>query len=371
MVKNKIIVVNAVASIHSGALFVLKNFILCAIHSEFNFFVFTGIPLEIEFPKGCNVRVFVRPNKTGFKRFFWDHYQLKRELKVLYCKPDLVFSLQNTDFKVSNKVPHVVFFHNPFMLYDRKWSFFNRNERLFWFYKEVYRYIVRYSLNRQSVIIVQSQWAKEALKKRGFVNSTIKVFKETRISKTQKINTLNTSQTIQLFYPATPFLYKNHKFLFDLLAYIKAIDEALFFRIKLNLTICFEDIMKLNLIKNYQIIKEAVVLHGYISKISVDEIYRNTDFLIYPSEVETLGLPLLEASEFGIKILAINLDYSREVLSDYKNAVYLDCKDFQKWVEQIKHFAPSDPFENVKNKSDDFTSWDAIFKFFNELMNNI
>ncbi len=366
MTKNRIIVVNAVASVHSGALSVLMDFIQSAIHSDFNFLIFTGIPIDI--PEESNIRVFLRPNKTRFNRFCWDNYQLNKELNAMDCMPDLVFSLQNTDFKVSYSIPHVVFFHNPFMLYDINWNIFNRNERLFWFYKVVYKYIVKYSLDSQTILIVQSQWAKKSLKQRGFTNSSIKVFKGNRKIKNVEKSVLNIRPTIQLFYPATPLIYKNHKFLFDLLAYIKATDEELFLKLKLNLTISFEDILNLKLIKRYQNVKEAIILHGYVDKLKVEKLYKNTDFLIFPSLVETLGLPLLEASEYGINILAINMEYAKEVLSDYNNAVFLDCKNFQKWVEQIKHFVPKEDNEQNKYVPGDFTSWGSIFEFFNELI---
>ena len=96
--------------------------------------------------------------------------------------------------------------------------------------------------------------------------------------------------------------------------------------------------------------------------------YRESDFLIFPSSIETLGLPLLEASEFGINILSINLEYAKEVLSDYKNVVFLDCNDLQKWVENIKHFAPTDRERHQVVTKNDFTSWGSVFEYFNELI---
>ena len=366
MRKNKIIVVNAVASIHSGALSVLKNFILNAIDTEFYFLIFTGIPIDI--PEECNIKIIVKSNKTRLNRFFWDNFQLNRELKLLNCVPDLVFSLQNTDFKVDYKVPHVVFFHNPFMLYDKKWNIFNKNERLFWFYKVVYKLIVKNSLNRQTVLIVQSQWAKKALKKKGFFKFSIKVFKESRSAELKKTLTPKSGPKIQLFYPATPLSYKNHKFLFVLLEHIKEFDSALLSRIKLNLTISKEDLWNLKLMNSYKNIEEAVILNGYIDQSKVEKLYRESDFLIFPSLIETLGLPLLEASEFGINILSINLEYAKEVLSDYKNVVFLDCKDLQKWVQSIKHFVPTERDRDQIVTKSDFTSWKSIFDYFNELI---
>jgi hypothetical protein len=81
------------------------------------------------------------------------------------------------------------------MLYDKNWNIFNKNERLFWFYKVVYKLIVKNSLNRQTVLIVQSQWAKKALKKKGFFKFSIKVFKESRSTELKKIANVNSGPT--------------------------------------------------------------------------------------------------------------------------------------------------------------------------------
>jgi glycosyltransferase involved in cell wall biosynthesis len=134
------------------------------------------------------------------------------------------------------------------------------------------------------------------------------------------------------------------------------------------LTISKEDLWNLKLINSYQNIKEAVLLNGYIDQSKVEKMYRESDFLIFPSLIETLGLPLLEASEFGINILSINLEYAKEVLSDYKNVVFLDCKDLQKWVESIKHFVPTDYDKHQIVNKGDFTSWRSVFVYFNELI---
>jgi glycosyltransferase involved in cell wall biosynthesis len=362
----KNIVVNAVAAIHSGALSVLNNFIENALKSEFNFLIYTGIPINV--PDNSNVRIIVRSKKTGLNRIYWDCYKLNRELKLNKYVPDLLLSLQNTDFRVTRSIPHVVFFHNPFMLYDKNWNFFNKHERTFWFYKVIYRLIVKMSLNNNSIIIVQSQWAKKALKNRGFIEHTIKVFKDVRITPTNRIFQKNNGQTIKLFYPATPLVYKNHKFLFKLFNYIKETDKSLFSRINLSLTITEQDLKILGLTESYQNVKSSVSLTGYIDSKKVKQLYEESDFLIFPSLIETLGLPLIEASEYGMNILAVNLEYAKEVLENYKNVAFLECENLQKWVDRIKNFVPENKDLYRIDNQCDFSSWPSVFGYFKEII---
>lgn len=54
---------------------------------------------------------------------------------------------------------------------------------------------------------------------------------------------------------------------------------------------------------------------GSVSADVVADIYANAEALIYPSTFESLGLPLIEAKQAGIPILASELDYVRDVVS--------------------------------------------------------
>ena len=52
---------------------------------------------------------------------------------------------------------------------------------------------------------------------------------------------------------------------------------------------------------------------GKIENKEVLEIYKNSKALIFPSLFESFGLPLIEASQIGLPIIASELDYVREV----------------------------------------------------------
>ena len=44
-------------------------------------------------------------------------------------------------------------------------------------------------------------------------------------------------------------------------------------------------------------------------------LYKNSRALIYPSTLESFGLPLLEAATCGLPVLASELDYVRDIVS--------------------------------------------------------
>lgn len=68
-------------------------------------------------------------------------------------------------------------------------------------------------------------------------------------------------------------------------------------------------------------------LIGPLTKDEVYDFYQKS-ILLFPSYIETVGLPLLEAKKHHAPIIAANLDYAREVLNDY---------------DKVKYFNPDDP----------------------------
>ena len=66
-----------------------------------------------------------------------------------------------------------------------------------------------------------------------------------------------------------------------------------------------------------QKIKENKLQVENVGKLSLEEVknlYASTDALIYPSTLESFGLPLIEARQAGLPVLASELDYVRDIL---------------------------------------------------------
>jgi glycosyltransferase involved in cell wall biosynthesis len=57
--------------------------------------------------------------------------------------------------------------------------------------------------------------------------------------------------------------------------------------------------------------------------------------MLFPSYIETFGLPLIEAGNFGMPILAADMNYAREVIGDYEGVKFLNYKDSKLWAENI------------------------------------
>ena len=53
---------------------------------------------------------------------------------------------------------------------------------------------------------------------------------------------------------------------------------------------------------------------GELDHSEVQDLYNKSSVLVYPSLVESLGLPLLEAAASGLPIIASDLDYVHDII---------------------------------------------------------
>ena len=66
---------------------------------------------------------------------------------------------------------------------------------------------------------------------------------------------------------------------------------------------------------------------GRLNRTEMFKKYKST-VLVFPSYIETVGLPLLEAKACGSFILAADCIYAHDALKDYKNVRYFDPFDY-------------------------------------------
>lgn len=70
-----------------------------------------------------------------------------------------------------------------------------------------------------------------------------------------------------------------------------------------------------DLIKNLRDVKGLMITNvGILDHCEVMALYKKSKALIYPSKFESFGLPLIEAIQAGLPVLASELDYVRDVL---------------------------------------------------------
>jgi glycosyltransferase involved in cell wall biosynthesis len=354
---SKKIIVNATALRTGGALTILRQFIEAVPNDFYKYLIFIDDSIVID-NVPSNVQIISMDKRSFIKRFIWDAWGLKNWLKQHMIEPEMGISLQNTNFRLNKPCPNYIYYHQPLPLLPFKWNFFRKRERILWFYKNIYPFFVKLFINSQTCVFVQLDYIKDLFSfKYNFPENKIYViFPEITIirKKENKAKTeLIDRNKLNLFYPATFLIYKNHNILFQ--AFL-LIDKMLVSKIVLYLTI-EQDLKSIYQFENIEIISLGEIQHD-----DIYEWYTNVDALLFPSYIETLGLPLIEAASFGLPIITADLPYAQEVLSGYNGVTYVNYKDAAVWADKILKLTDKPKMRHapllIKNKS----SWNDLFQ---------
>jgi glycosyltransferase involved in cell wall biosynthesis len=211
-----------------------------------------------------------------------------------------IICLANIPPPIQTSVKTSIFFHNCLLLnpLNQKVSIKNR---IINFLKFCY---IKYYNQNDYHWLVQTQLVNKLIKESLNINpaqiSTYPVFNEFVEGNHAKKN-LN-----EFVYVSSIVSHKNHKRLIK--AFIEAANNT-DKEIKLHLTIYKEDLPEMVFPQNLK-----VVFHGSLSIDNVDDLYNSCEFAIYPSLAESFGLPLIEATNHGCKVIASELPYVHEII---------------------------------------------------------
>jgi len=137
------------------------------------------------------------------------------------------------------------------------------------------------------------------------------------------------------FYPSSALSYKNHKIIvqaFRMLQKEHKNNYKVIFTLNGNEN---KNIKKLN-----KIIEEENLPIEFIGSIDIDSVYDyySKSILIFPSYIETFGLPMLEAKMHKSPILASDCPFSHENLDGYEKVHFFDPFNSFELYKNIKIF---------------------------------
>lgn len=242
--------------------------------------------------------------KSIFHRVYFENIVLKKIINEF--KPDLLISLQN--FKVPNfKGKQLIYVHQaiPFKKINKRIS-----DSLFKRLKfKIIKKKLKNDIRNSDYIIVQTDFMKNKVYELN--KNVYKIMPELFL---EKAEAHKPSQNF--IYPTNSEKYKR----FDLVIKAARILKNNNFTSNISVTLDGEETSYIKRIKDI-VIYESLPVHfiGKQNKRQLQELYRN-NHLLFTSEIESLGLPLVEAMHYGCKIFASEQPFTCEVLSDYKNA---------------------------------------------------
>lgn len=327
------IMVFDVAAETGGALSILEEFYNETVKHEDKNIEWIFVLSKPTFKETDNVKIIRFPwiKKSWIHRIFFD-YIIAPKLVRKYS-PDEVLSLQNVIIPRIKKVKQVLYVHQSLPFVNYKFSF--KENKKFWIYEKIIRIKILNSIKKSDQVIVQTQWMKKLCTEKTNVKAHKIVVRPPKIEiYPKKVFEFNEKSLKTFFYPASGHYYKNHRLIVKACERLKKYgvsDYEVIFTLKGDEN---EHIASLyNIVKNNDL---PIKFIGSLTKEEVFDFYTKS-ILIFPSYIESVGLPLLEAKKHETPILASDCAFSHEILSEYKNSYFFNPFDEIELAELMKN----------------------------------
>ncbi len=258
-----------------------------------------------------------------------------------------------------------VYCHNPSPFYRPpiRNLLFNYKEYLFSLF---YKYLYKINIHKNNYIVVQQQWLKTAFSRMFEINDEqiivskpIEQYNQSKIS--QHITTNNAIKTF--LYPAFPRTFKNFEIICKACEILenKGIKN---FMVTITLS-GKENSYAKNIYSKYKHLN-TVKFAGLISPQQMSEEYNKTDCLIFPSMLETWGLPISEFSVYDKPMIIADLPYAHETSEGSQKVAFFNPNNDKELADKINNVIDNNlqEFKNVPKKENDaltVTSWDQLF----------
>ncbi len=256
--------------------------------------------------------------KTWIHRIYCDNIYMPKLIKKL--EPDEILSLQNKGIRPCG-VKQTVYIHNAIPFSEHKFCLVK--DPYLWLYQNIIGFLIYRSLRQVDSVIVQTKWMRDkVIEKCGIDEDKIKIQKIESNSYSTGISVRIKSSICTFFYPSAAYSFKNHKVIIDA---CRLLQKKGICNYHVYFTILPDD-NKLAFTINQKVLSEnlPISLIGIINNERMEEMYRKS-ILVFPSYLETVGLPLLEAQNFNTRIIASDCIYARETIGEYTNSEFFDA----------------------------------------------
>lgn len=289
-------------------------------HLSQEFDVLALVPGNHSFPhRNIRFRTFPLSKKSWWFRLYYEYiffYFLSRKLK-----PYLWLSLHDMTPNVQANV-RAVYCHNaaPFYKIPSKYLFHDRTFTMFnWFYDYLYGLNIR----KNQYVVVQQHWLADVFRKRYRIDTLLVARPASEASVAFPPLALRpaSGEPTRFFYPSYPRFHKNAEL---------ACEAGRLLRQKgiTGFEIAFtfdgsENRYAREMVEQYGH-DPGVQFLGLLPREEVFARYASCDYLLFPSQLESWGLPLSEVQPFGKPVLAADLPYAYETIGTYPYAAFFN-----------------------------------------------
>lgn len=311
------IMVFDVSAESGGALSIVNDFYNKFKEDENNEYIIIVSKLKLKQTNNIKILQFPWIKKSWLHRLYFDNFIAPKLIKKNNAEE--VLSLQNIMIP-HTRVDQTVYVHNSLPFIEFRFSVFDN--KLLWCYQNIISRFIFKSIKKTNKVIVQTQWMKRAcIDKLKLDGKKIEVMAPKIDIKVKKIFEPDKENLSTFFYPASGYEFKNHKLVVEACIELKkrGIENyKVLFTLQGDENNMVSDLYEKS-IKN----KLPISFLGSLSREDVFAYYSKS-VLLFPSYIESVGMPLIEAKAHETPILASDCAFSHEVLRGYKKASFFD-----------------------------------------------
>lgn len=243
-------------------------------------------------------------------------------------KPDLWLSLHDITPNVC-ATKRAVYCHNPSPFYSYPFRDILLSPKL-WLFNKFYVYLYAINIRKNNFVIVQQNWIRDKFfELYGQLNIVVA---HPSISSDIVLPQIKPEPGRTIFlYPAFPRTFKNFEVICRAAELLKqkSIDE---FEVIFTIDGSENNYSK-KLKKQYEHISN-ISFAGIQDKDAMDALYSRAKAILFPSKVETWGLPITEAKAYAKHLIISDLPYAKETVGDYDKVSFFE-PDNEKKLSQL------------------------------------
>lgn len=368
MPNKKIIIIAAINFFEGGPLSILKDclsFLNSSSYLEnFKFIALVHSKDLFQQEEYANIEfvAFPKSRTSYFYRLYYEYFYFKRfatEKKVSFW-----FSLHDISPRIGS-IPQAVYCHNPspFNTINLKDIYIQPTQFMF---RLFYKYLYQINIKKNTYVVVQQLWIKNKFAELFHLDRSkiIVAPPQTPVIPAHylaKSDEKSEKEKI-FFFPSFPRPFKNIQIICEAVKLLILKNPSDF---KVIITIDgSENNYSKWIVDQYKSIANIQFI-GLIKREQVYDYYSTSDCLIFPSKLETWGLPISEFKQFNKPMLVADLAYAKETVSNYDKVKFFNVDDATELADLMGAFLNDkllfDPTNTVKYESPFVHSWDALF----------
>ena len=361
----KIVVISAVSLFYGGAFSILKSVlnylsqddwshryrIIVLVYQKQILNEYSNIEL-IEFPKA---------RASWLHKLLFEYYYFNKLSKKV--KPYLWFSLHDVTPNVKAE-RRAVYCHNAYPFSPFSFKAY-KLEPTFLVFQVFYKLFYRINIHRNNYVIVQQSWFRDEIAKRYKVKKEKIIVNppSNTITKTAK-PPLEVKNFIQIIYPVYPRVFKNYEVICEALLMLTQ-EERGRFRILFTFD-GTENTYSKYIFNQYSYI-ENIDFVGFQSNKELDILYHSADYLIFPSTLESWGLPISEFKNYNKPIIAAALPYVKEALGNYEKVMFFNPFDANNLAGILRKIIHGNAVFSINKEIEIYQpfakDWGELFRF--------